>query len=584
MNIASLIARQTPRAARKAKFQRCLLLESLERRQMLAADWQNPLHNLDVNDDSFVSPLDVLVIINDINTFGTRRLVAPFNDFSTTAVYLDSDGDGFLSPLDALLVINSINNALPSPPLDLRLSADSGASRMDLITNDPSVRGSAGTIASSIAFAKIRVNRENVVDLPMDANGNFNFDPRSLPGLVEGATRIGVAVTLAAGGTSLRHLNFTYDATPPTFVLPHLSTADDSGASDSDNVTKITSPHLESEAEIGSQLVVQFNGLTITDLISTGSWKTELTSLADGAYEILASATDVAGNISQTGFPVTVTIDTLPPPATRLDLATTSDTGIKGDHQTGATRVTLIGNTEGNAIVTLEGTTQTTRASKDGKFRLLNIALASGANTIISHVVDLAGNVGPDSQTIFSRIAEVGVTDPVARWNTAALEAIRLDATDPPVATRNLAMLSLAMFDVVNAVEGTPSFVVSLPTPAGISPEAAASSAAFEILKYAYPAQESRLRVVLSGALAEIPDNQGKTDGVNFGQSIAQAIVAVRSADGWKSFVDYTPSESAGRWQKTAPMYSPAWLPQWANLQTFAIERADATFRAVRQT
>ena len=543
---------------------------------MLVADWQNPLHNLDVNDDSFLSPLDVLVIINDINTFGTRRLVAPFNDFSTTAVYLDSDGDGFLSTLDALLVINSINDALPSPPLDLRLSADSGASRMDLITNDPSVRGSAGTSASSIASAKIRVNRENVVDLPMDANGNFNFDPRSLPGLVEGATRIGVAVTLAAGGTGLRHLHFTYDATPPTFVPPHLSTADDSGASDSDNVTKITSPHLESEAEIGSQLVVQFNGLTITDLISTGSWKTELISLADGAYEILASATDVAGNISQTGFPVTVTIDTLPPPATRLDLATTSDTGIKGDHQTGATRVTLIGNTEGNAIVTLEGTTQTTRASKDGKFRLLNIALASGANTIISHVVDLAGNVGPDSQTIFSRIAEVGVTDPVARWNTAALEAIRLDATDPPVATRNLAMLSLAMFDVVNAVEGTPSFVVSLPPPAGISPEAAASSAAFEILKYAYPAQESRLRVVLSGALAEIPDNQGKTDGVNFGQSIAQAIVALRSADGWNSFVDYTPSESAGRWQKTAPMYSPAWLPQWANLQTFAIESADA--------
>src|SRR4029079_9005785 len=141
-------------------------------------------------------------------------------------------------------------------------------------------------------------------------------------------TRIAVAATSANGRTGLRHIRYRYDATPPTFVPPHLAVADDTGYSNSDNVTQIVSPRVEGAAEQGSQLVVRLDGQSIADLTSTGSWQMQLPSLADGTYEVVASATDIAGNERQTGFPILVTIDTLPPPAAAIDLATSSDTGV----------------------------------------------------------------------------------------------------------------------------------------------------------------------------------------------------------------------------------------------------------------
>src|SRR5205085_1201124 len=94
---------------------------------------------------------------------------------------------------------------------------------------------------------------------------------------------------------------------------------------------------------------------------------------------------------------IPLVIDTVAPHAATFDLSPTSDTGTKGDHQTGSTRVTLLGNSEGNSFISLAGKNQAVRSANDGTFRFPNIALASGSNTLLAHVTDLAGNVGPDS-------------------------------------------------------------------------------------------------------------------------------------------------------------------------------------------
>ena len=88
-----------------------LRLESLERRELMAADFA-PFHNYlastDVDGDFKISPLDALMVINQINTTGSGSLAG--RQAPTTRVGLvDADGDNALSPLDALLVINSIN-------------------------------------------------------------------------------------------------------------------------------------------------------------------------------------------------------------------------------------------------------------------------------------------------------------------------------------------------------------------------------------------------------------------------------------------------------------------------------------------
>ena len=56
---------------------------------------------------------------------------------------------------------------------------------------------------------------------------------------------------------------------------------------------------------------------------------------------------------------------------------------------------------------------------------------------------DAAGNSRSFSTTI-TRVAQPQ-TDAVLVWNNIALRAIQLDVTDPPVATRNLALVSLAL-------------------------------------------------------------------------------------------------------------------------------------------
>lgn len=86
--------------ALRARFRRRLAIESLEGRCMLAADWQNPLMNYDVDDDGSVSPLDVLNVVNDLNSIGSQPLQLSFSGDA----YLDVDGDSSVSPLDALVL------------------------------------------------------------------------------------------------------------------------------------------------------------------------------------------------------------------------------------------------------------------------------------------------------------------------------------------------------------------------------------------------------------------------------------------------------------------------------------------------
>lgn len=67
--------------------------------------WHNSNNECDVNSDGFVSPLDVLLIINALNLREDGR------ESSTAFVgFLDVDNDTRVSPIDVLLVINFLNN------------------------------------------------------------------------------------------------------------------------------------------------------------------------------------------------------------------------------------------------------------------------------------------------------------------------------------------------------------------------------------------------------------------------------------------------------------------------------------------
>ena len=71
--------------------------------------WKNADDPMDVDDNGVVIPLDVLIVVNELNSAGIRKLPPPVPG-QPAFPYFDTSGDGDLTPLDALLVVNALND------------------------------------------------------------------------------------------------------------------------------------------------------------------------------------------------------------------------------------------------------------------------------------------------------------------------------------------------------------------------------------------------------------------------------------------------------------------------------------------
>jgi hypothetical protein len=171
--------------------------------------------------------------------------------------------------------------------------------------------------------------------------------------------------------------------------------------------------------------------------------------LVDGPYSLKLAATDSAGNSTQ--ISVSFTLDTQVPVLT-FDLAAASDTAPVGDQQTTNAIVTLVGQTEANALVELVGLGVQTTADASGNFSFSTVALALGANSFTVRVTDAAGNQRSETRTI-TRVA-AGNSAPVLNLigNQTIAEETQLTftttATDADLPAQALT------FSLVNAPAG----------------------------------------------------------------------------------------------------------------------------------
>lgn len=69
--------------------------------------WQNPVDKWDCDNNTVFNAMDALVIINNLNRFGTRYLRPGIDNPSPP--YVDANGDGIANAIDALMVINELN-------------------------------------------------------------------------------------------------------------------------------------------------------------------------------------------------------------------------------------------------------------------------------------------------------------------------------------------------------------------------------------------------------------------------------------------------------------------------------------------
>lgn len=141
--------------------------------------------------------------------------------------------------------------------------------------------------------------------------------------------------------------------------------------------------------------------------------------------------------------------------------------------------------------------------------------------------------------------------DSILFWNSVALRANRVSHTDgsreqtgPPLSSRALAIVHLAMYDAYAAIDRTAgeAYLPHLPTPPyGATTQAAVAGAAHKALSSLFPSQ----RGYFDSKLAEAGDTGNV--GHNFGRHVARAILADRSADPGVEDSGYDPSRRRGR-------------------------------------
>ena len=196
------------------------------------------------------------------------------------------------------------------------------------------------------------------------------------------------------------------------------------------------------------------------------------------------------------------------------------------------------------------------------------ILLASTTAAVLA-----AANLGP---------AMAQATKPasqVVEWNRTLLVIVRTPGAQPATIhpTRSFAIMHSAIYDAVNAIDGTHKpYLIRLSASHFASQEAAAATAAHEVLVKLYPNFQATLDTQFQQALAQLPSG-GRGEGIRIGKTVADRILALGANDGSNAQpIPYVFGNAPGDYQSTPPNF--AKQPQfthWSRVTPFALESAD---------
>ncbi len=190
--------------------------------------------------------------------------------------------------------------------------------------------------------------------------------------------------------------------------------------------------------------------------------------------------------------------------------------------------------------------------------------------------------------------------DSLHRWNVIAINATGLDHTPVPPgenrvfgeqfgpgrASRAMAIVHIAMFDVLEAVlGGYTSYTGTQAARGPTSVDAAISQAGRDTLAALFPSQTATFDAYLAEDLAAVRNAQQKANGIDLGHRAAAAMLGMRVNDG-SQFpdpqlgVDYFPSDLPGHWrQDPVSLFPLAIGAHWGECIPFVIN-STTQFRA----
>lgn len=148
---------------------------------------------------------------------------------------------------------------------------------------------------------------------------------------------------------------------------------------------------------------------------------------------------------------------------------------------------------------------------------------------------------------LLATLPKAATADVISDWNAKA-EAIAIEKRIlPPPNARGLAIMHVAMFEAVNAVERRYSpYRLHLQADKSLSKDAAAAAAAHAVLLALYPDQQAGLESTLKASLGHIPDGDSKAKAVELGKQAAAGLLAWRANDGADAPETYRPVTAPG--------------------------------------
>jgi hypothetical protein len=127
----------------------------------------------------------------------------------------------------------------------------------------------------------------------------------------------------------------------------------------------------------------------------------------------------------------------------------------------------------------------------------------------------------------------------------------------PAGAARIMAVMHIAMFESVNAIDTKYEGYKGAPTPdVGCSQQAAAATAAAAVLIKMHPESADKTKQNLDAYLATIPAGDAKDRGIKLGETTAARVIALRADDGADKTNAYRPRTQPGVYVQTMPTVS----------------------------